>query len=443
MTLRALDVRNNGHLVGQLREDHDIWEFAYAESWQALSSGFDLSPWLPKSRALHRDGSTNRSLQWYFDNLLPEEAMRAIVARDAGIRPEDVFGLLHYYGRESAGSLVLEPPGAHPLHVQHGLQPLSKADLSRRIAEMPRVSLGSRAPKKMSLAGAQNKLLVVMQGEELFEPQFDTASTFILKPNHESDDYPASVMNEYFTMRLAKAVGLDVPEVKRIYVPQPVYLVARFDRVIADKSEATRLHAIDACQLLNKPRTFKYTAANAAALSDAIQLCRQRAGARITLFKWLAFNLLVGNGDNHLKNISFLVEREDIRPAPAYDLLSTAVYDTGALADARARWPNTPLALTIGNARTFADLTRADVLDAAGAMGLSDMTAERELDRLIRVLPVAADKLIDDIIANHPADLAASPDAAASRPYLEGEQRLLRAIRHIVIADMTTSLAAS
>ena len=78
----------------------------------------------------------------------------------------------------------------------------------------------------------------------------------------------------------------------------------------------------------------------------------------------------MGNGDNHLKNISFLVEPENIRVAPAYDVLSTAVYDTRALADEQARWPNTALAFTIGNARTFADLKRGDVLDAARAMGL-------------------------------------------------------------------------
>ena len=69
------------------------------------------------------------------------------------------------------------------------------------------------------------------------------------------------------------------------------------------------------------------------------------------------------------------------------------------------------------------------------------MTAEREPDRLIKVLPVAADKLIEDIIANQQAALAASPDPAASRHYVEGEQRLLRAIRHIVIADMVASMA--
>ncbi|MDF2463836.1 MAG: protein HipA [Ramlibacter sp.] len=119
----------------------------------------------------------------------------------------------------------------------------------------------------MSLAGAQHKMLVVMRGGELFEPLAATPSTHILKPNHQSSDYSASVMNEFFTMRLAKSLGLDVPAVHRLYAPQPVYIVERFDRVrvqgsAADPDGVGRRHVIDTCQLLNKSRAFKCAAAN-------------------------------------------------------------------------------------------------------------------------------------------------------------------------------------
>ena len=442
MSMRALDVRINDQLVGQLREDDNIWELEYADVWRTQASGFDLSPALSRATALHRDGSSNRPVQWYFDNLLPEETMRAMVAKDAKIDAEDSFGLLAYYGRESAGSIVLDAPGSNSALSERGLRPLSRKELSRRIADMPRVSLSSGAPKKMSLAGAQHKLLVVLKGDELFEPKAGTASTHILKPEHGGEDYPCSVINEYFTMRLAKDVGLDVPTVRRMYAPQPVYLVARFDRIMDKKNgEVKRLHAIDTCQLLNKSRTFKYHAADVTALSSAIKLCRQKAGARIKLFKWLAFNILVGNGDNHLKNISFIVESGDIRVAPAYDLLSTSVYETMALADDKAQWPQTSLALMVGSAKTFAEVTREDVLTAAAQMGLSRRTAQRELDRLITAMPIAADRLINEISARMEDDIATSPDQAVAQTFVAGEQRLLRAIRHIIINDMVKSLA--
>jgi hypothetical protein len=40
------------------------------------------------------------------DNLLPEEAMRTVLAKEAQLSAEDAFGLLGYFGAESAGSLV-------------------------------------------------------------------------------------------------------------------------------------------------------------------------------------------------------------------------------------------------------------------------------------------------------------------------------------------------
>jgi len=65
------------------------------------------------------------------------------------------------------------------------------------------------------------------------------------------------------------------------------------------------------------------------------------------------FNLLVANSDNHLKNLSFMVSSEGIELAPAYDLLSTGTYHTRALANERANWPATELAIALPGATTF------------------------------------------------------------------------------------------
>jgi serine/threonine-protein kinase HipA len=98
---------------------------------------------------------------------------------------------------------VLLPPGKD-IDEPGDLRPLSDDVLAQRIRNLPRVPLGGDAPKRMSLAGAQSKLWVVYRGGRLFEPVGSEPSTHILKPNHVSDDYPASVINEYFTMRLAR-----------------------------------------------------------------------------------------------------------------------------------------------------------------------------------------------------------------------------------------------
>jgi hypothetical protein len=79
-----------------------------------------------------------------------------------------------------------------------------------------------------------------------------------LKPDHPDEDYPHSVINEWFVMRLAKRLGLDVPDVHRRYAPSPVFLINRFDRVREDQGWQRR-HVIDACQLLGLDRSFKYS----------------------------------------------------------------------------------------------------------------------------------------------------------------------------------------
>src|SRR5208283_2238955 len=60
------------------------------------------------------DSSSKRSVQWYFDNLLPEESARDLLAKEAKIDVADAFGLLAYYGAESAGSLTLVAAAPEP-----------------------------------------------------------------------------------------------------------------------------------------------------------------------------------------------------------------------------------------------------------------------------------------------------------------------------------------
>jgi serine/threonine-protein kinase HipA len=111
MSRRQLQVLVNTELVGILHEENDLWQFSYAQAWRESARGFDLSPSLSRTIEHHADGASTRPVQWYFDNLLPEEALRTTIAKDAGLGAEDGFGLLAYFGAESAGSLVLRDPG--------------------------------------------------------------------------------------------------------------------------------------------------------------------------------------------------------------------------------------------------------------------------------------------------------------------------------------------
>lgn len=258
-------------------------------------------------------------------------------------------------------------------------------------------------------------------------------------------------MNEYFTMRLARAVGLDVPMMHRRYAPQPVYLVDRFDRIVPKTAvgalavhagEVRRRHVIDTCQLLNKARTFKYFAAQLDTLAEALTYCRSKAAARLQLYRWLVFNVLVGNGDKHLKNISMLVGADGVNLAPAYDMLWTAVNDIKAMGGDSARWPHTELAFSIGDAKSFGDIKCEHLLTAGRKLGWAERTIIRELDDLLAAVPREADKLIDFIQDFQDESLANCPDPDTASHFFAGEMQMLRAACDIVIAEMTARLAA-
>ncbi|MEW6703726.1 MAG: HipA domain-containing protein [Pseudomonadota bacterium] len=285
----------------------------------------------------------------------------------------------------------------------------------------------------MSIAGAQHKLLVVLRDGELFEPMGATASTHILKPDHPSADYPASAVNEFVTMRMARAFGLNVPPVHLRYVPDPVYVIQRFDRIAAPDGAVTRRHIVDACQLLNEARSFKYSGQSLQTLKDTVGLTRNRVATRQALFRWLLFNVAVGNDDCRLKNLSFLVSHEGIDLAPHYDLLSASAYRTTAFAGGQeANWPDNALPYPLREVRSFAQVTREVMEWAADELRVSPF-GHRQFAALAR-LPALVQELSSEVQAIREHRSEAAINAA-------GEARLLQGIEPIILKDMLVALA--
>ncbi len=103
---RSLNVWINQTQVGVLRESNGLWAFCYSRQWLDAPLAHPLCPLLPLQAEEHFDGATTRPVQWYFDNLLPEEGQRHLIAKAAGAAIEDAFTLLQHFGAESAGSLT-------------------------------------------------------------------------------------------------------------------------------------------------------------------------------------------------------------------------------------------------------------------------------------------------------------------------------------------------
>ncbi|MBI5329077.1 MAG: HipA domain-containing protein [Betaproteobacteria bacterium] len=429
MSVRELEVWLDQTHVGVLRDEGSHWAFAYAPTWLANPQGFDLSPGLKRAKSPIVDGSNQRPVQWFFDNLLPEENARRTLTNAARTDAADAWGLLTWLGAESAGAFTLLPPGVTA--GESGLTPLPEAVLDQRIRDLPRIPLQAGAPKRMSLAGAQEKLAVILAEDQLYEPIGGRPSTHILKPDTTATGYPHSAVNEWFCMQLAAALKLPVPESRLLHVPSAVYCVARFDRrADPGTGEVRRLHTLDGAQLLSLSGQYKYAENTLDSLLAIVELCRAKVQTRRDLFRWLAFNVLIGNGDAHLKNLSFHLDAGGVRLAPHYDLVSTAIYSTPELDPHPPHWPDAALSMPLGQARRFGEVRRMDILQVAEALSVPAKLAGGYLDELLGLALPRADALLESY-----RGMAGIPGEA--RP---GEERTLRAIRHMAMAEMTMRL---
>lgn len=430
MNERQLNVWINLDLIGVLSERNGLWAFTYYPAWLEKRSAYPLSPNLPLQKEQLIDGATDRPVQWYFDNLLPEEEQRRLIADAAHVGVEDAFGMLQHFGAESAGSLSLLPPGQEP-EIGH-VVPLPEAELAERIRNMPQVPLAEQAPKRMSLAGAQHKVGVVFDGRGLFDPIGTTPSTHILKPEHPSPHFSQSVINEWFVMTLARRLKLPVPRVYRMYLPVPVFLIERFDRWKTENGWE-RMHCIDACQLLNLDRSVKYNQGSVERLKQMADACAIPVLARLELYKWLLFNVMVGNDDAHLKNISFLMNSKGAQLAPFYDLLSTAAWETQMFD--KDGWPERcTMAWPIGTVDRLANLNRDILLTAGETLGIKPTTALKQISQLAQDLQREANDLMEEVQQENERISKERPELQAT---FAGEMRAIRAIVYIVIREMT------
>jgi serine/threonine-protein kinase HipA len=313
--------------VGTFSSDHGVWELVYHPDWLASKTAFALSPHFPLQPESFTDSADDRRVQWFFDNLLPEGGVRESLARLAKVDEKDTFGLLHRYGEESAGALtLLQDDGRTPK--SGGYEELSQESLRallQKLPELPLIAAEGRA--RMSLAGAQHKLALHRDNDAWLLPTGGPSSV-IIKPENARKEFPYCPANEYFCSRLAHATGVVVPQSELLHLPEAVYVIERYDRVLKH-GQVHRLHQIDLCQLLNRWSGYKYESdggVDVTAAYGALDLTRQPARSRNQFLRWFVFNYLIGNSDAHAKNIAFLVSPGRIDLAPAYDLLSVRPY---------------------------------------------------------------------------------------------------------------------
>ena len=305
--------------------------FAYDATWLADSKAPALSFSLPKQAEPFK----RSAVQAFFGGILPEEGQRTTIARALGVSADNEFRLLEYLGGEVAGALTLLPEGETPASPSEATPKLLDDDaLVQLLDHLPlRPMLAGEDGLRLSLAGAQSKLPVLLIDGQIALPAPGQPTSHILKP--PISRFEGTTENEYFCMSLAGAIGLDVAAVEmRVVADRSFLLVTRYDRAVGEGRNIIRLHQEDFAQALGVPSHRKYASEGGPIFPDCFALLR-RAATRpareiLKLLDAAIFNLIIGNADAHAKNFSLLHSAGNgggaITLAPLYDLLSTIIY---------------------------------------------------------------------------------------------------------------------
>lgn len=349
----------SGVRAGRLiRKGNGNLQFRYDPNY----AGPAISQALPIQSAAHSH-SVCRAV---FGGLLLEGDARTVLARNLGISVGNDYALLEETGGDCAGAVTLLASDAE-LPVTPLRKQLDEEHLDAMLHELPRHPLAadSEAGVRLSLAGAQPKLPVIMDEDQMALPlNALAATTHILKP--DLSRFPGLVDNEAFCMELARAVDLPVAKVrKRTSISGLRYLmVERYDRDLTTEP-IRRLHQEDFCQALGRPSDRKYQSEGGPSVAELMRLLRLCSAVpardQTVLWRALVLNWLIGNCDAHAKNFSLLYDARDPTLAPLYDLLSTAVYP-----ELTRR-----MAMNIGRARLIDEVTIDSWEALAAELGLS------------------------------------------------------------------------
>ncbi len=409
---RTLDVYVGDDIAGQLvQDDGGQMLFTYAEGWLKRQGSVPLSQSLP----LQPEPFKGKECRGFFGGILPEQEKREIIARNLGISARNDYAMLERIGGECAGAVTFVPAGAALPEKNYDYRKLTDAELAGILRELPkRPLLAGDKGIRLSLAGAQDKVAVRIEGGEVSVPLGGAPSTHILKPAVER--FEGVVFNEALCMKLSAAAGLPAAAVETRTVDGIDFLVVeRYDRLHGKSADGKptleRLHQEDFCQALGFVSEMKYQAEGGPSLKQCFALLRDVSSTPVIdlarLLDAVIFNYLVGNNDAHGKNYSLLYKPlenggRETRFSPLYDIVSTVYYPD----------LSRDMAMKIGKEYSSEKITAKDFEQLAEEAGFGKPLVRRRV-------PELADTVIQSLTKVQIANVTAEKVAALIRERCE------------------------
>lgn len=312
--------------VGKLAAQSNAILFQYAPEF--LDSGINISPFrLPLSPEVKEDPKrTFDGLFGVFNDSLPDGwglllLDRALRKKGSSLHACLPLQRLAMVGAHGMGALEYTPAAKQAEEAVSVAELDALAEESLRILRDAPVDAG-QLDKLIQLngssAGARPKILVNVADDYRIVPQGagePQGTPWIIKfrSAHES---PNTGLTEYAYSLAAREAGLDMPETHLFpSATSPGYFgVQRFDRVHGQK-----VHVHTACGLLHA--SHREPSLTYESLLRLTLLLTKDIREVLKMVRLMVFNVRSGNKDDHSKNFSFLLNKENQwRMAPVYDL---------------------------------------------------------------------------------------------------------------------------
>lgn len=385
----AVWIEQNGTpvLVGELfGGDAKDTRFSYDAAYLQKNGSTPVSVSLPFQNEPFSPAET----ACFFEGLLPEGFTRRALSAQVHLDEADYVSLLAYLGDECLGAIRVTDGEKEQ---NAGYRRLTRKELLRLAEDGAASASEFAANSRLSLTGASGKTGLYYDEVKgvWYLPRGSAPSTHIVKQSHIRLD--AIVTNEQICQKTAEKLGIAVPESFIVRLDENdaddeavLFATKRYDREIPSEERKTidglscplRLHQEDFAQALGIPTAEKYETPNGNYLKKMFGLLRNVSADPIAdqmaLWDRVVFCRLIGNTDFHIKNASLLYDSnlQSVRLAPAYDLVSTAIYESHTR----------EMAMRIGGVSDIRKISENTFQDAASEVGIGKKMAMEHFDDL-------------------------------------------------------------
>lgn len=401
----SVEIEGRLREVGCIMGDSEFnAEFRYSPDYLDSREARPISLSLPPRPEPYDPEQTRR----FFEGLLPEGFLRRTVAENNRTDHSDYLSLLEMLGSECLGAIQIK--GAEYNQIEPEYRPLPPDLMFRLASEGATTSVDLVVEAHLSLTGASGKIGAYLdENGRWYLPVGSAPSTHIIKQSHIRYDH--IVQNEQLALQTARLAGIEVPVSSIIEtehwkhlrhsslkkggrldrgegeVSTEIVLFAteRYDRTLEGSVRTLsglpcplRLHQEDFGQALGIAPSNKYERPGEQHMKRMFDLLRRYSASPIEdqmkLWDIIVFHWLIGNTDGHIKNFSILYDKHlnSVRLAPAYDIVSTIVYDSHS----------SEMAFSIGGEIDWNKVDRSCFEAAASEIGLNRKIFMERFDEL-------------------------------------------------------------